>query len=77
MGAGATLYNLMVFAGAFWLLRLPLAWFFGHVLWGTASGGFMSMLVAQAVQACSMAWILLCLDWTRFSITRHHSNIPK
>jgi MATE family multidrug resistance protein len=70
MGAGATRYNLAVFAGSFWLVRLPLAWLFGHVLWGEASGVFLSMLVSQAVQSCLMLWVLLRLDWTRFSSVR-------
>lgn len=74
MGAGATRYNLMVFAGGFWLLRLPLAWLFGHVLWKDASGIFLSMLVSQAAQACLMLFVVLRLDWTRFSLIRHHSS---
>ncbi len=68
MGAGATRYNLMVFAGGFWLLRLPLAWFFGLVLWKDASGIFLSMLVSQAAQCCIMIWVMARLDWTRFSM---------
>jgi MATE family multidrug resistance protein len=71
VGAGATRYNLMVFAGVFWLLRLPLAWFFGHVLWGESSGIFLSMLVSQIVQACLMSFVLKRLDWTGFCLVRH------
>jgi MATE family multidrug resistance protein len=70
MGAGATRYNLAVFASSFWLVRLPLAWLFGHALWGEASGIFLSMLVSQAVQSCALLWVLLRLDWTRFSLVR-------
>ncbi|MDR2695155.1 MAG: MATE family efflux transporter [Deltaproteobacteria bacterium] len=70
MGAGATRYNLAVFASSFWLVRLPLAWLFGHVLWGDAAGIFLSMLVSQAVQASMILWVLLRLDWTRFSLRR-------
>jgi len=70
MGAGATRYNLAVFASSFWLVRLPLAWLFGHILWEDAAGIFFSMLVSQAVQACAMLWVLLRFDWTRFSIVR-------
>jgi MATE family multidrug resistance protein len=70
MGAGATRYNLAVFASSFWLVRLPLAWLFGHVLWEDAAGIFLSMLVSQAVQSCVMLWVLLRLDWTRFSMVR-------
>ena len=74
-GAGATRYNLTVFAGSFWLVRLPLAWLLGHVLWEDAAGIFLSMLVSQAVQACVMLWIVLRLDWTRFSIVRRTPTI--
>jgi MATE family multidrug resistance protein len=74
MGAGATRYNLAVFASSFWLVRLPLAWLFGHVLWGEAAGIFLSMLVSQAVQSCVMLWVLLRLDWTRFSLRRSAST---
>ena len=70
VGAGATRYNLAVFASSFWLVRLPLAWLFGHALWGEAAGIFLSMLVSQAVQACVMLWVLLRLDWMRFGIAR-------
>jgi MATE family multidrug resistance protein len=70
MGAGATRYNLAVFASSFWFVRLPLAWLFGHVLWGDAAGIFLSMLVSQAVQSCVMLWVLLRLDWTRFGMMR-------
>jgi len=70
MGAGATRYNLAVFASSFWLVRLPLAWLFGHALWGEAAGIFLSMLISQGVQACVMLWVVLRLDWTRFSLIR-------
>jgi MATE family multidrug resistance protein len=70
VGAGATRYNLAVFASSFWLVRLPLAWLFGHVFWGEAAGIFLSMLISQAVQSCVMFWVLLRLDWTRFSSMR-------
>jgi MATE family multidrug resistance protein len=70
MGAGATRYNLLVFAGTFWLLRLPLAWLFGHVIRQDASGIFLSMLVSQIAQASLMLWVLLRLDWTRFTLIR-------
>ncbi|MCL1986169.1 MAG: MATE family efflux transporter, partial [Betaproteobacteria bacterium] len=70
MGAGATRYNLAVFASSFWFVRLPLAWLFGHVLWEEAAGIFLSMLISQVVQACVMLWVLLRLDWTRFGLVR-------
>ncbi|MDR2573089.1 MAG: MATE family efflux transporter [Desulfovibrio sp.] len=75
VGAGATRYNLMVFGGTFWLVRLPLGWFLGHVLWGTASGVFLAMLLSQCLQACVMLRVVLRRDWTRFAMRRHeHTN---
>ena len=40
-GAGATRYNLMVYGGSFWGIRLPIAWLLGHYIWQSASGIFM------------------------------------
>lgn len=58
-GAGATKYNLMIFGGTFWLVRLPLGWLLGHILWGTASGVFLAMLVSQVLQTCIMLYVVL------------------
>ena len=70
-GAGATRYNLMIFGGGLWLIRLPLGWLLGHQLWGTATGVFAAMLCSQCVQALTMLYILLCRDWTRFAMQAH------
>lgn len=67
-GAGATKYNLMIFGGSFWGVRLPLGWLLGHMLWGTASGVFLAMLVSQILQTCIMLYVVLFRDWTRFSM---------
>ena len=75
VGAGATRYNLIVFGGCFWLLRLPVAWIFGHLVWGDAAGVFLSMLVSQCAQALIMIWIFLRLDWTRFALIRRGPNM--
>ena len=34
VGAGATQYNLVIYGGTFWAVRLPLGWLLGHKLWG-------------------------------------------
>lgn len=67
-GAGATRYNLMVYGGTFWLLRLPLGWLLGHRLWGTASGVFCAMLVSQCLQTFIMLYVLRRRDWARFAM---------
>jgi len=69
-GAGATKYNLMIFGGSFWVVRLPLGWLLGHILWGTASGVFLAMLVSQILQTCIMLYVVLFRDWTRFAMSR-------
>lgn len=71
VGAGATRYNLAVFGSCFWLVRLPLAWLFGHIIWADASGVFMAMLASQIVQSAIMLHVLLQRDWMRFAM--HHN----
>ncbi|MEG2173318.1 MAG: MATE family efflux transporter [Desulfovibrionaceae bacterium] len=75
-GAGATRYNLMIYGSSFWLVRLPLAWLFGHILWQDASGVFMAMLVSQVVQSLIMFYVVLKRDWTRFAMHSQCSPLP-
>lgn len=70
VGAGATQYNLMVFGGSFWLIRMPLGWYLGHRLWESASGVFAAMAVSQIIQTCIMLYVVLYRDWTRFAMRR-------
>lgn len=70
-GAGATRYNLMIYGSSFWLVRLPLAWLFGHIIWQDASGVFLGMLASQVVQSLIMFYVLLKHDWTRFAMNAH------
>ena len=70
VGAGATQYNLIVFGGTFWVVRLPLGWLLGHRLWGTASGVFAAMLVSQLVQTLIMLYVVLRCNWARFAMNR-------
>ncbi len=74
VGAGATRYNLRVFGTCFWLVRLPVAWIFGHYIWRDASGIFMAMLVSQIFQSALMLWVLFRIDWTCFSMYHHQSS---
>jgi MATE family multidrug resistance protein len=69
-GSGATKYNLMVFGGTLWLVRLPLGWLLGHILWGTASGVFAAMLFSQILQSCIMFYVVLHGDWARYALTQ-------
>jgi MATE family multidrug resistance protein len=68
-GAGATLYSLAAFSVGTWVVRLPLAWYMGHVIWQNAAGVFLAMLVSQIVQAGLGCYLFLCRDWSRFAST--------
>lgn len=74
-GAGATRYNLMIYGSSFWLVRLPLAWLFGHIIWQDAAGIFMAMLASQVVQSLIMLYVLLKRDWTRFAMNAHCTHV--
>ncbi len=67
-GAGATRYNLMVYGSSFWLVRLPVAWIFGHYIWVDASGVFLGMVLSQVVQSSIMLMVLYRANWTRFAM---------
>ena len=68
-GAGATVYSLLAFSVGTWLVRLPLAWYMGHIMWQSASGVFLAMLVSQIVQAALCLYLFFRRDWYRFAST--------
>lgn len=74
VGAGATRFNLLVFGGTFWVLRIPLGYLLCHHLWLDASGVFCAMLVSQIVQTLTMLLVFGRLDWMRFAMRSavHH-----
>ena len=67
-GAGASIYPMLTFSIAVWCVRLPVAWFFGHVLWQDASGVFLSTLVSQVVMSSALLWVAIRCNWTRFAM---------
>ncbi len=73
-GAGATKYNLIIYGGSFWCVRLPLAWIFGHYIWQSASGIFLGMLISQVVQSSIMCMVVLRGHWTRFAMKPKHAS---
>lgn len=75
-GAGATKYNLVIFGGTFWLVRLPSGWLLGHVLWGTAAGIFAAMLFSQILQTGIMLYVVLYRSWTDHALKRHGQAPP-
>ncbi|MDP2847330.1 MAG: MATE family efflux transporter [Humidesulfovibrio sp.] len=69
-GAGATLYNLLGMGLGTWLVRLPLAYILGHLVLGTATGVWISMLASQAFQAAILLYIFMKKDWQRFAMSK-------
>lgn len=67
-GAGASIYPFIVYSFATWCVRLPLAWYLGHVAWQSSSGIFAAMLISQVVQSSIILMIFLRADWARFSM---------
>lgn len=69
-GAGATQYNLLVYGGTFWAVRLPLGWLLGHRLWDGAAGVFAAMAISQVIQTAIMLYVVKYRDWQRFAMKR-------
>lgn len=74
VGAGATQYNLLVYGGTFWAVRLPLGWLLGHKIWGDASGVFAAMSISQVIQTSIMLCVILYCNWSRFAMKRNLSK---
>jgi multidrug resistance protein, MATE family len=68
-GSGATIYNLEGVAIGTWLVRLPLAFLLGHVILGTSTGIWISMLASQACQASIMFYKFYKMDWKRYAMS--------
>lgn len=77
VGAGATRFNLMVYGGTFWIVRIPLGWLLGHLVWRTASGVFAAMLVSQCLQAMIMLYVVLYCDWPRYAMREENAKKEK
>lgn len=76
-GAGATQYNLIIYGGTFWVIRLPLGWVLGHWLWGDATGIFMAMAISQVVQCLIMLYAVLYRNWARFAMKRGNFGLAR
>ncbi len=75
-GAGATMYQAMIFGSAAWLVRLPLAYLLGHVILGEANGIWMAMFASVLVQCTTMLYFYHCKDWFRFTLRKTPSSRP-
>ncbi len=72
-GAGATMYQAVIFGSAVWLVRLPLAYVLGHVVLGTSSGVWMAMFCSVLVQCTTMFYFYQYKDWYRFTLRKNRS----
>lgn len=70
-GAGATIYNLFIFAITVWGCRLPLAYVLGHQVFNSATGIWLAMLISQGLQASIIFYTFSCLNWQKFSMTKN------
>ncbi len=73
VGAGATMYQTVIFGSAAWLVRLPLAYVLGHVILESAQGVWIAMFVSVLVQCSTMAYFYHCKDWYRFTLRKSRS----
>ncbi|MFA7164355.1 MAG: MATE family efflux transporter [Desulfoplanes sp.] len=67
-GAGATLYQMAVVGTAAWVVRLPLAWILGHVVYKNAEGIWIAMFCSMLVQALAMLAVYQFSNWQRFAL---------
>lgn len=67
-GAGATIYQFLVMGCTAWLIRIPLAWFLGHVHMQEATGIWWAMFISLVFQALFMAYLFQTRDWPSFAL---------
>ncbi|MDP3429485.1 MAG: MATE family efflux transporter, partial [Desulfomicrobium sp.] len=69
-GAGATIYQAVIFGSAAWLVRLPLAYLLGHVVLQSASGVWMAMFASVLVQCGTALYYYQYKDWYKFTLRK-------
>lgn len=69
-GAGATMYNMFIMGAATWLLRLPLAYYLGHIGMQDAEGIWIAMLCSQVVQSLTLLYFYTFKNWQRFAMIK-------
>lgn len=74
VGAGATMYQAVIFGSAAWLVRLPLAYLLGHVVLQRAQGVWMAMFVSVLIQCATMLYFYHYRDWYRFTLRKSRRN---
>ena len=74
-GAGATMYQAVIFGSAAWLVRLPLAYLLGHVVLQSAQGVWIAMFVSVLIQCGTMFYFYQYKDWYQFTLRKKRSAI--
>jgi Na+-driven multidrug efflux pump len=69
-GAGATIYQAIIFGTAAWLVRLPLAYLLGHVVFQSANGVWMAMFASVLVQCSTALYFYQYKDWYKFTLRK-------
>ena len=73
-GAGATLFTLFANSTAIWCVRLPLAYYLGHVIFASSFGVFLSMLCSLIYQSSVLFYIFKTRNWPRFAMIRRSTK---
>ena len=69
-GAGATLYNMLIMGGSAWIIRIPLAYWLGHLVMKDAEGIWIAMFCSQIVQALILLYFFTFKNWQRFAMIK-------
>nr|WP_235185565.1 MATE family efflux transporter [Desulfonatronum thiodismutans] len=69
-GAGATIYQSLIMGGSAWLVRIPLAFVLGHMIFVQATGIWLAMFLSMAVQALCVAYVYQFWNWQRFAMRK-------
>jgi len=67
-GAGATLYQMIVMGSSAWLVRIPLAYILGHVVFKEATGIWLAMFISMVFQALLMLFFYHFKNWSKFAL---------
>lgn len=70
VGAGATMYQAFIFGSAAWLVRIPLAYVLGHLIYQNAQGVWMAMFFSVLFQCSVMLYVYHYKNWYRFTLRK-------
>ncbi|MFW6325087.1 MAG: MATE family efflux transporter, partial [Desulfovibrionales bacterium] len=78
IGAGATFYQMIIFAVAAWGIRIPLAYLLGHLIVRNSTGIWAAMLISMVFQAGLALYIYHFRDWPKFAMkARRKECLPE